>query len=356
MSYEWQVEFRLQLAPWRRLEQDARTELTRREGRPPRHRELRSAVESRARATLLNAARAPVDDAYAHLQLLAQTVTDTDWSTKAKEVYREEVALPRSGQLSYSGYIGRVTEDYAALGFATPKLDGRDLVRLPAHSFFLYVPFTLAAPYISQDDAPLYIHENPVRKDHVIRVPIVSSTSWKGAFRAALRWRLEVEDDDDRVVCLMGNAKGAAEGFRRGRLSFYSTFFDALEVGMINPHDRRSGAGTQPIHIERVPRGATGAFALLYTPIVPDARSEALPTWRDVLHDLDLVGQASYTLLAELGFGAKTGSGMGRVAPEIPDSYLRIHVKGSQVLRLKLKRLKFLNKLQHWVEEAIEDD
>jgi CRISPR-associated protein Cmr2 len=287
---------------------------------------------------------------------LAQTVLDEDWSTKAKEVYREEIALPPSGEHSYTAYVGRVTESYARLGFATPRLDGRDLLHLPSHSFFLYVPFRLASPYISTDDAPLYVHENPVRKDHVIRVPIVSSTSWKGAFRAALRWRLEVDDADEEVVRLMGNTKGAGEGFRRGRLSFYPTFFDALEVGMINPHYRKSGAGWQPIHIEQVPRGAGGAFALLHTPIVPDTPKEALPSWEDVLHDLDLVGQACYTMLAELGFGAKTGSGMGRVAAEIPDAYLRINVKDRQVLRLKLKRLRFLNELRHYVEGAIKDE
>ena len=159
-------------------------------------------------------------------------------------------------------------ETYAPLGFATPRLTETDLSCLPEHSFFLYVPFTLAAPYISQDDEPFYVHENPVRKDHVIRVPIVGSTSWKGSFRAALRWALGINDEDPLVVRLLGNPKGEGENFRRGRLSFYPTFFDALEVQVINPHLRETGAGDKPIHIEGVPRGPKGPSPFC-TPLSP---------------------------------------------------------------------------------------
>lgn len=50
-----------------------------------------------------------------------------------------------------------------------------------------------------------------------------------------------------------------------------------------------------------------------------------LPTWEDVLKDLEHVGRATYTLLAETGFGAKTSSGMGRAKDDIAGAYLLIH-------------------------------
>jgi len=126
---------------------------------------------------------------------------------------------------------------------------------------------------------------------------------------------------------LLGNPKGEQRDFRRGRLSFFPTFFDQLEVGVINPHSRERGAGTQPIHIEQAPRTSQGVFALLYTPTIPSGLQEPLPGWDEVLGDLDLVGQATYALLVELGFGAKTASGMGRAEEAIPEpgAYLLVH-------------------------------
>ena len=315
MSYEWHANFAL------------------------KRQDLQNVVEGRGRFQV-------VGDLYARLQLLAQSLEDQRWNTEAKShIVREKrpggkVEIPRTylrltmtyhdrpSETWYTAeHIKPCLETYAPLGFATPRLTETDLACLPEHSFFLYVPFTLAAPYISQDDEPFYVHENPVRKDHVIRVPIVGSTSWKGSFRAALRWTLRVSDEDPLVVRLLGNPKGEGENFRRGRLSFYPTFFDALEVQVINPHLRETGAGDKPIHIEGVPRGAKGAFALLYTPITPNEPKPnvPLPTWEDVLKDLEHVGRATYTLLAETGFGAKTSSGMGRAEDDIPGAYLLIH-------------------------------
>jgi hypothetical protein len=344
MSYEWHATFALRPRDWGDLE---------------------DAIQGRGRFS-------PVDDLYARLQLLAQSVEDSGWNTDAKaksktqRLHGRKVEIPISyqwvtklyhecpQQTRYTGYAGEQLERYGALGFSTPALGQEDLARLPLYSFFLSVPFALAAPYISKDDEPFYVHENPVRKDPVIRVPIVSSTGWKGAFRAALRWELNAEDDDDDVVRLVGNAKGAEEGFRRARLHFYPTFFDALQVGVINPHDRESGAGTQPIYIEQVPRGARGAFALLYAPIVPDTPSDPLPGWEDALRDLELVGRAARALLTDLGFGAKTGSGMGRAGERVPGAYLLMH-RGEEpdpVLRVDLARVRDLVGLRERIEEV----
>ncbi len=309
MSYEWHPTFALHFGDLKDLE---------------------DVVEGRGKF-------APVQDLYARLQLLAQSVEESKWNTDAKALSKREprplsgkVEIPytyqrltlryhdRKKRTVYTDYIRRQMKGYADLGFVTPALTKDDLARLPPFSFFLYVPFTLASPYLSKDDEPFYVHENPVRKEHVLRVPLMSGTSWKGAFRAALRYRLEAGDDDPRIIRLLGSQKGVEKGFRRGRLSFFPTFFDALEVEVINPHSRETCAGTQPIHIEAVPPGAHGVFALLYVPAVasppPDAQSDKITAMDDIVTVL----KTTYTLLVELGFGAKTAAGMGRTTLTIP--------------------------------------
>ncbi|MBN1921645.1 MAG: hypothetical protein JW892_10400 [Anaerolineae bacterium] len=317
MSYEWHVDYALQ---------------------PNDKQDLQDLVDGKGEFETIT-------DLYTRLRLLAQSVSDSNWNTDAKSWSKREtrpnvrgkVEIPCSyqkltlryhdhpQQTSYTQYIQTQMEAYATVGFVTPRLDKADITILPEHSCFLYIPFTLAEPYLSKDDVPFYVHENPVCKECVLRTPIVKSTSWKGAFRAALRHELATEDKDARLVALLGNAKGEEKAFRRGRLTFFPTFFNALEVEVINPHARETGAGKQPIHIEGVPQGAQGCFALLYTPLSPDSAQEPLPDWSQVLSDLDLVGRVAYTLLAETGFGAKAAAGMGRAAAEIPGAYLLAH-------------------------------
>ncbi len=349
MSYEWHPEFALGFS---------------------NRQDLKDVVEGHGRF-------APVQDLYARLQLLAQSVEESKWNTDAKSLSQRErrpnlrgtVEIPytyqrltlryhdRKERTVYTDFIRRQMNEYADLGFVTPALTEDDLARLPPLSFFIYVPFTLASPYLSKDDEPFYVHENPVRKEHVLRVPLMSSTSWKGAFRAALRYRLQADDDaDPRLVRLLGSQKGVEKGFRRGRLAFFPTFFDALEVEVINPHSRETSAGSQPIHIEAVPPGAYGVFALLYVPAVapPTAgRSD----WSTVIDDVLIVLKTTYTLLVELGFGAKTSAGMGRAAMTIPQvsggqGYLLLPIgEGRAPARLPVGSLKELVGISQYIEE-----
>ena len=374
MSYEWHAEFRLKLEPWDKMEQKAKEELEKRLGRYPKREENKKEARKRAKGELHPVIRGegsfkPVKkDPYARLQLLSQTVgiladpdrKENEWNTSAKIVYTD-ATLPKNSD--YNQFIKEEGFEYLrCLNLSTPALTETDLALLPANSFFLYIPFTLATPYISKDDEPFYVHENPVRKDHVIRVPLVGSSSWKGTFRAAARWSLKADDKDQRIRRLLGNPKEEKGNFQRGRLSFYPTFFDALEVGVINPHSRETGAGTQPIYIEEVPRGANGVFALLYVPIVPENPKVPLPGLEEIYEDLNLVGQGVYTMLAELGFGAKTGSGMGRAEEDIPGAYLLVHrlVEVSPSLpppppgerppeQFRPDSSKFLDKEGHWL-------
>ncbi|MEX0268237.1 RAMP superfamily CRISPR-associated protein [Leptolyngbyaceae cyanobacterium UHCC 1019] len=189
----------------------------------------------------------------------------------------------------------------------TPNID--DLDRLPHLSFMLRIPFKLRKPYLSKDDRTFHLLDNPVRKDKVFQTPIVASTSWKGALRATL-WQLKHQEKerftDKAIERLFGNEREEEDHkkLKSGRLYFYPTFFNKVELEVINPHDRKTGTGKNPILIESVPIGATGEFVLLYVPfgsVKPD----------EVAQDLKLVAGGVSDMLTVYGFGAKTSSGFG---------------------------------------------
>ena len=100
---------------------------------------------------------------------------------------------------------------------------------------------------------------------------------------------------------------------RQGRLFFFPTFFNAIGLEMINPHDRQRRIGKNPILFECVPTRATGTFRLLYAPydwpgqVTPDEAALR----KQVQADLPLVAAAVRDLLTVYGFGAKTSSGYG---------------------------------------------
>ncbi len=250
-----------------------------------------------------------------------------------------------------------------ALGlFPTPS----ELATLPAGSFTIHFTFTLRTPYHSKDDCDFHLLDNPLRKDKVFQLPMVASTGWKGALRAAMVqelvawWRGVDENGRDaegfarrrfQLARLFGDEKGeepgepkglaryldevggeeAAEKFRRevrnhfsleaddpmphfqGSLYFFPTFFDNIGLEVINPHDRRTGVGSRgPILMECVPPGSKGEFTLLYVPFSPTKQSEE-ERRRQVAEDLKAVAQGIRSMLTVYGFGAKTSSGFGTV-------------------------------------------
>ncbi|NJK67865.1 MAG: hypothetical protein HC789_12795 [Microcoleus sp. CSU_2_2] len=176
------------------------------------------------------------------------------------------------------------------------------LDRLPQFSFMLRVPFKLQKPYLSKDDRTFHLLDNPVRKDKVFQTLMVASTSWKGALRATF-WQLVDREDNEQIIRLFGNAREDEKG-QAGRLYFYPTFFDKIGLEVINPHDRKTGTGKNPILIESVPIGATGDFVLLYVPFGKIDESQ-------VAQDLELVAKGVEAMLVVYGFGAKTSSGFG---------------------------------------------
>src|SRR5579883_205025 len=178
----------------------------------------------------------------------------------------------------------------------------------------LAADFELLTPWYSKDDRPFHVLDNPVRKDRVFGVPFMSAASWKGLLRWACLMQAGLQEclqrhggkmndwsDPDWVIHLFGNEKGEQEDFQRGSLAFYPTWFDRVSFEVINPHSRKTRAGTQPILYEVVPPDTEGVLRLLYAPLPGDdglgsaGRIDALQKLLD----------AAEQLLTVYGFSAK---------------------------------------------------
>ncbi len=205
-------------------------------------------------------------------------------------------------------------------GFKRLKLVA-DVDNLPDPSWIAFeIAFTLETPWYSKDDRPFHVLDNPVRKDRVFGVPFMSAASWKGLLRWACRMhaglqgylekhdgKLEGWNDPDWILHLFGNEKDEAEHFQRGALAFRPTWFSKLGFEVINPHSRRTRAGTQPIYYEVVPAGACGALKLLYAPLDGAAdRDKVKPA-----EALDTLVDAIEALLTIYGISAKRTVGWG---------------------------------------------
>src|SRR5690606_27240669 len=175
--------------------------------------------------------------------------------------------------------------------------------------------------------------DNPVHRDRVFGAPFMPASSWKGLLRWAARMKsdpgllthLEQNEnnlsdwkDSKEVVHLFGNQRhfhnerdsgnerAEAERFQRGALAFRPTWFDKVGFEVINPHDRATKAGTQPILCEVVPPRATGTLNVLYAP-VPGLSEPGVDRQKAIL----LLFDAVESLITEYGFSAKRTSGWG---------------------------------------------
>ena len=260
---------------------------------------------------------------------------------------------------------------------------------LPPGSWFLQFTFTLARPWMSKDDDPFYVTEsvNPVRKDKVFKVPMMSAAGWKGLLRwTAMHTRLVLKKDQltpeqfaqerFRQTLLFGDEKGEEPGQTKdfaafldalkkparaeyerllrdhygveageplphhsGRLTFYPTFFNRIDVEVINPHSRKTKAGTHPIYLECVPAGAEGTFSLLYVPFDLIGQDEA-EIRRQAIADLQLVAEGIQAMMLTYGFSAKRTSGYGVAKDEIGG---KVQTRAGE---------KLLTRLSHLVQEV----
>ncbi|MHA1251243.1 MAG: RAMP superfamily CRISPR-associated protein [Candidatus Helarchaeota archaeon] len=266
---------------------------------------------------------------------------------------------------NYNDYISYKLSELNVLGINSSI----DLNPLPIGSWVLEFPITLDKPFLSKDDVSLYIIENPIKKEKVFGIPFTSSMAWKGN----LRWTMmkiflepkKIESDEFaeirfRHTLLFGTEKGweekpkgfskfldnlcpnAKEKYRdrlkeftkkepkdvslRGMLHFYPTFWNKIDMMVINPHNRKTKTGTKPIYYESVPVGAKGFFRLIYIPIYWFGLSE-FELKKEIFKDLkDIIIGIKETLLI-YGFSAKKSSGFGVIKDGWDKNASRIEIK-----------------------------
>jgi len=265
---------------------------------------------------------AAVTDDGARLQLLAQAL-----AAAYKERARMGQQKGKAGGLGHWIMSGRAHTYFAAqketylspLGLVPPA---PDLALLPDYSFAFHVTFTLAGAYLSRDDTDFYILDNPVKKEWVFKLPYIAPSQWKGALRAAIRQNHDWPNEHPDLLRLFGESRDD-EG-HAGRLHFYPTFFDRIGLEVINPHDRETGAGRQPIYFESVPADAAGTFTLLYVPFDRIGEEDEPKTRAQVAADLELVATGIQAMMTTYGFGAKTSSGFGVANDALNDGCLRL--------------------------------
>jgi CRISPR-associated protein Cmr2 len=196
-----------------------------------------------------------------------------------------------------------------------------DFSQLPDSSWFgIEVSFTLETPWYSRDDRPFHVLDNPVRKDRVFGVPYMSAASWKGLLRWACRMEAELLDylkrhdmkldgwkDPVWIVHLFGNEKGEGQHFLHGALIFYPTWFDKVGFEVINPHKRKTKAGTQPIYYEVVPARTEGRLRFLYAPLPGEIENDKVKPADFIDNLIDSIT----ALLETYGISAKRTAGWG---------------------------------------------
>lgn len=256
-------------------------------------------------------------DVYARLLLLTLALPDAALKEVGRGIYRDLVHASANQVSEYARELIMPRQaQMEALGLT--KLPVERLKILPDGAFALRFTFKLRKPYLSRDDETLYVVDSPVAKDRVFRVPLVRSSSWKGALRSAVRLEMAWKDSNEHMVKLFGSERGEDEaGLKAGRLVFYTTFFNRIGLEIINPHDRERKVGVNPILLECVPVGAEGMFQLLYAPF--DLMSAPQPRRiAEVYADLRIVSRSLTALMTQMGFSAKRTSGYG----VIQDSHL----------------------------------
>jgi len=353
--------------------------------RPDEQQKIENVTKARGDFTIITSA-------YTRLELLAQAMVSRNKAYAQAGDRRRDMGLKLivHGK-DYDKFIESQSRAMSKLALFKPIIGSAS--PFSPLSFSLQFVFTLAKPYLSQDDAPFYIIENPVRKDKVFKVPMVAPSSWKGKLRwVATNFLVDQADalsDEEfaqrrlQLTLLFGDEKGeepgrvkglaeyldkikpsAKELYRQkvkehfgvdldkplphhaGHLHLYPTFFDRIDLEVINPHDRRTKAGTLPIYLESVPIGAKGTFTLIYIPFDLIGRSGDHRT--EIANDLKIVAEAIQAMMLTYGFGAKTTSGFGVAEDALVET-------GKLMVEGKSYRFKSLSQLTVITQQAASD-
>jgi CRISPR-associated protein Cmr2 len=260
---------------------------------------------------------------------------------------------------SYDGYIEKQMHLINSLEIC-PRNDKDFTLFMNNNSFYFLINFSLKKPYISKDDEEFYIHENPISKEKVFKIPYIRPSSWKGMIRWAALMKMLKNTKEEKnwdnalsershIIRIFGNEKENREdkifeelfpgkipdsnenkfnhdfleyiikknyvnkdGLGKGRLYFYPTFFNRISLDIINPHDRETRTGTNPITMEIVPEGTEGYLKLFYFPFDLTGEDKKIVK-KEMKEDLSIICNAIKILFEDYGISAKRTSGYGAV-------------------------------------------
>jgi len=223
--------------------------------------------------------------------------------------YKSLIYSDRGPNRYTTDLIRPALKELEKLGLYPPQVD---MERLPYLSFFIQIHLILATPCCVGGTEFFYIHECPQLKDMVFKIPVLPSTSWKGNCKKAA-WHLVQEGESQKVYDrLFGVGAGEEiEEIGQGRLRFYPTFFDSIGLELINPHSRKTKAGTVPILEEIAIPSARGVFSLLYIPYDLIQTLDEEKAKEEVKEDILFTCKALRNVLHVYGFSAKSSRGFG---------------------------------------------
>ena len=260
----------------------------------------------------------------------------------------------KNQQKKLEGLKGKIKE---LIDIIIPKIDKNFISILPKYSFAIQFKFKLAKPYISKDDREFYILDNPVKKEWVFKIPIVSPSTWKGNLRWTIRKIKGLTDepfksDDEQIIRLFGNEKEETEAFNQGYLVFYPTFFFDIDVEVINPHDRKTKAGKMPIFIEKVPENTEGTFTLVYVSLEENSNKA-----KDFAkEDLEIVINGIKEMMFKYGFSAKKSSGYGIIKDELNSCQLIMNGISLSFDEVKSTKFEFFKKKKDLIVKELKKD
>ena len=233
---------------------------------------------------------------------------------KLKNIISNKEYVKENGRLLYLNFTDKKSE--CELSYLKNSVENIsfpfDQANIPKHAYLIEISFKLKKPYISRDDEDFYIIDNPIIKDKVFKVPMVRASTWKGALRFAAE---KVDKNKGEIIKrLFGNDKRENENQKRGRLTFYPTFFDSISLDVITPLDRETKTPSLgPIYFETVPKNTNGKLRILYYPYDLIAVGEVDRIEEEAKEDFEFLGEALRKMFYEIGFSAKKTSGFGVV-------------------------------------------
>lgn len=260
-------------------------------------------------------------DCYWKIKLLSRSIKSK--KSNNKQDYQDNKKKYQDQIDKYNVFIENQKEVLKKLDLDAPH---PYIKNLPKHSFFLQFEFKLRKPFYSHDDEDFYIIDNPLTKEHIFKIPMIRPSGWKGYLKKTMINinGLSTENCNDiSVNNLFGYSDKDGKNQKKGRLIFYPTYFDKIGIEVINPHDRKTKSGTNPIPYEVVPTRSTGLFSLLYVPFDLIGKDEKIKT--DLKSDYQKIIPAVKSMMIDYGFGAKTSSGFGVIESKIKNVILGIN-------------------------------